>query len=211
MFHVEHWLPVNLPLPLAQRNLWFHVKHLIILDRDGVINLDSDHYIRSVEEFIPLPGSLEAIAKLYQAGYQIAIATNQSGIGRGYYSIETLEAMHHKLAQLLQPLGAQIDYIAYCPHAPEAKCHCRKPEIGLFEQIAAHFQRQNLIGIPTVGDSLRDIETGRNMGCQTALVRSGKGERTIANYSFRLQQWQIPLFSDLAEYVNHLLKNRGFT
>ena len=152
---------------------------LIILDRDGVINYDSDNYIRSVEEFIPLPGSLEAIARLNRAGYKIAIATNQSGIARGYYDLDTLKAMHQKLSTELAKIGGQIDYITYCPHGPDDHCNCRKPLAGMLQEIARHFNVQ-LAGVPVIGDSLRDLQSAQSVGASPILVRTGKGERTIA-------------------------------
>ncbi|OUR61151.1 D-glycero-beta-D-manno-heptose-1,7-bisphosphate 7-phosphatase, partial [Bermanella sp. 47_1433_sub80_T6] len=108
---------------------------LIVLDRDGVINYDSDDYVKSVDEWIPLPGSMEALAKLTQAGFKIAIATNQSGISRGYFTVATLAAMHQKMLTLATEAGAKIDYIAYCPHGPDDNCDCRKPLPGLIHQI----------------------------------------------------------------------------
>ena len=112
---------------------------LIILDRDGVINEDSDAFIKSPQEFIPLPGSLEAIARLNAAGYRVAVATNQSGIARGLFDRATLDAMHQKLDTLLAAVGGHIDALVYCPHAPDAGCDCRKPRPGLLQQIARKF------------------------------------------------------------------------
>jgi D-glycero-D-manno-heptose 1,7-bisphosphate phosphatase len=142
---------------------------LILLDRDGVINHDSDAYIKSPDEWIPIPGSLEAIARLTQAGYRIAVLTNQSGVGRGYYSLATLAAMHEKMHQALLAVGGKIDAIFFCPHTPEAGCHCRKPGTGLFEQAAQHFQ-VDLQGVPMIGDSLRDIQAAEAMGCKAIRI-----------------------------------------
>jgi len=129
---------------------------IVILDRDGVINYDSVHYIRSPEEWMPISGSLEAIARLNHAGFRVAVATNQSGIGRGYYTEAILEAIHQKMHQALQSKGGKIDFIAYCPHLPSDQCACRKPQPGLLLQIAQHFQC-NIVGVPFVGDNLSDV------------------------------------------------------
>lgn len=151
---------------------------LIILDRDGVINQDSDNYIKSVDEFIPLPGSIEAIARLNQAGYRVTVATNQSGIARGYYDIATLNAMHEKLRRLLSSHGAVIDMIAFCPHGPDDNCNCRKPKAGMYRDIAKRFEI-SLQGVPVIGDSLRDLTAANEVGARPILVRTGKGERTL--------------------------------
>jgi len=176
---------------------------LIILDRDGVINQDSDDYIKTVDEFIPLPGSLEAIARLKQAGYTIAVATNQSGIARGYYDETTLAAMHDKLAHLLDKQSGEIDYIAYCPHGPNDDCGCRKPLPGLLTEIGNHFNVE-LADVPIIGDSLRDIQAARAVGAFPILVKTGKGEHTLANTD---QISDIPVYTDLAAAVDALLSN----
>jgi len=175
---------------------------LIILDRDGVINQDSDDFIKSPDEFIPLPGSLEAISKLHKAGYTIAVATNQSGIARGYYSLDTLQKMHDKLANLLAKLGGKVDYIAYCPHGPDDNCDCRKPKPGMYHNIANHFDT-GLENVPVVGDSLRDLQAAHAVHAKPYLVRTGKGERTIANGE---GIEGVPVFDDLAAVVEQLLK-----
>lgn len=175
---------------------------LIILDRDGVINYDSDDYIKSVEEFRPLPGSLEAITQLNKAGYKVAIATNQSGIARGFYSIDTLDAMHQKLSRELAKIGGHIDYIAFCPHGPDDHCNCRKPLTGLLEQIAAHFATE-LTGVTVVGDSLRDLQSAQAVDASPILVKTGKGERTVAKGE---GIEGVPLFLDLATAVDQLLE-----
>lgn len=176
---------------------------LIILDRDGVINKDSDAYIKSPQEFIPLPGSLEAIARLKQAGYTIAVATNQSGIARGYYDEITLAAMHEKLAQLLDEKGGEIDYIAYCPHGPDDNCTCRKPQPGLLYEIGDHFKIE-LTDVPMIGDSLRDIQAARTVGGYPILVKTGKGELTLAT-SDADQLEDVPVYPDLAAAVDAIL------
>lgn len=176
---------------------------LIILDRDGVINEDSDDYIKSPEEFVTLPGSLEAIARLKRAGWTVAVATNQSGIGRGFYDEATLHAMHEKLARLLAEHGAAVDHIAWCPHTPDDGCDCRKPKTGLYERIAQHFG-VTLTGVPVIGDSFRDLQAALAVGARPILVRTGKGERTLAAHAGELDG--IPVHADLAEAVAALLE-----
>jgi len=175
---------------------------LIILDRDGVINQDSDDYIKTVDEFIPLPGSLEAIARLNQAGYRVAIATNQSGIARGFYDIATLNAMHDKLRRLLNDIGGQVDMIAFCPHGPDDNCDCRKPKPGMYLDIAKRFEI-SLKGIPVIGDSLRDLQAAQAVDASPILVRTGKGKRTLAKGE-GLEG--IPVYDDLAAVVTSLLE-----
>ena len=176
---------------------------LIILDRDGVINEDSDDYIKSPEEFVPLPGSLDAIARLKQSGWTVAVATNQSGIGRGYYDEATLAAMHEKLARLLRAKGAAVDYIAWCPHTPDDDCDCRKPKTGLYERIAEHFGT-DLAGVPVIGDSFRDLQAAMAVGARPILVRTGKGGRTLQKHAGELDG--IPVHADLAAAVDALLQ-----
>lgn len=175
---------------------------LIILDRDGVINQDSDNFIKSVDEFIPLPGSLEAIARLNQAGYRVAVATNQSGIARGYYDLSTLNAMHEKLRRLLATLGGNIEMIAYCPHGPDEGCNCRKPRPGMYQDIARRME-QPLDNVPVIGDSLRDLQAAQAVNARPILVRTGKGERTIAKGD---GLDGIPVYDDLAAAVSALLE-----
>jgi D-glycero-D-manno-heptose 1,7-bisphosphate phosphatase len=176
---------------------------LIILDRDGVINEDSDAYIKSPQEFIPLPGSLEAIARLKKAGYTIAVATNQSGIARGYFDEAALAAMHEKLAQLLDQYGGAIDYIAYCPHGPDDQCSCRKPLPGLLNEIREHF-KTDLHDVPMIGDSLRDIQAAQSVGGNPILVKTGKGERTLKTAPAELNH--VPVFENLANAVDAILE-----
>lgn len=147
---------------------------LIILDRDGTVNEDSSDYVKSADEWTPLPGALEAIARLNHAGWHVVIASNQSGLGRGLFDVATLNAMHDKMHQLLAKLGGRIDAVFYCPHAPEDGCHCRKPEPGLFEQIGERYGIE-LTGVPMVGDTLTDMVGAFAAGCQPHLVLTGKG------------------------------------
>jgi len=174
---------------------------LIVLDRDGVINYDSDDYVKSVDEWIPLPGSMEALAKLTQAGFKIAIATNQSGISRGYFTVATLDAMHQKMLMLASDAGAKIDYIAYCPHGPDDHCDCRKPLPGLIHQIEKALN-MSAKGCYMVGDSLRDLQAGQAAGLIPALVLTGKGQRTLDKKSGLAS---VGVFGDLNSFVDHLL------
>ena len=178
---------------------------LIILDRDGVINRDSDAFIKSPDEWIPLPGSLEAIARLNQAGYRVAVATNQSGVARGLFSMLTLNAIHQKLHAAAQQIGADVDAIFFCPHAAADNCDCRKPKAGMLRAIGKRFD-VNLKGVPVVGDSLRDLQSGYVLGCTPYLVLTGKGEKTK-------EKGGLPpgtlIFKDLATVVDHLLKAPG--
>ena len=151
----------------------------IILDRDGVINIDSALYIKSPAEWKPIAGSLEAIARLNQAGYRVIVATNQSGIGRGLFDMDTLNAMHEKMHKHLAAVGGRIDAIFFCPHTADEACGCRKPKPGMFERIAQVYNI-DLKGVPTIGDSLRDLQAGSAAGCAPMLVRTGKGEKTEA-------------------------------
>jgi len=179
---------------------------LLILDRDGVINQDSDAFVKSVDEWIPIPGSIDAIARLSQAGFRIAIATNQSGLARGHFQAADLEAMHAKLTSLVTEAGGRIEGIFFCPHGPDDNCDCRKPKAGLFRQIEKALG-ESADGCFTVGDSLRDLEAGLEVGCVPLLVRTGKGERTLAKLAEQpLEALQdLPVFDNLAEVANHIL------
>lgn len=178
------------------------VMRLIILDRDGVINEDSDAYIKSPEEFIPIPGSLEAIARLTQAGWRVVVATNQSGVARGYYDLATLQRIHDKLHRQLGLLGGTIEAIFYCPHGPDDGCTCRKPKPGLLRDIEARLQ-VSLRGVPAVGDSLRDLQAAQAVGASPVLVRTGKGEHTIAK---GVGLAGVLVYADLAKAVDDLLR-----
>jgi D-glycero-D-manno-heptose 1,7-bisphosphate phosphatase len=154
---------------------------LVILDRDGTINHDRDDYVKSADEWLPLDGALEAIAKLNQAGYTIAVATNQSGIGRGLYNMAALNAMHDKMHRLLREAGGRVDAIFFCPHNPESDaeaCNCRKPLPGLFEQIRDRYG-VDMTTVHSVGDTLRDLQAGNAVGCPTHLVRTGKSQLKV--------------------------------
>lgn len=178
---------------------------LVILDRDGVINEDSATFIKSAAEWIPLPGSIEAIARLSQAGFTLVVATNQSGLGRGYFERADLDAMHDKLHTLVGEAGGTIAGIYFCPHKPEDSCTCRKPAPGLFDAIRADFAH-DLSGVAVIGDSLRDLEAGIARGCQPILVRTGKGrqsETALANASYKNQTL---VFDDLAAAADFLIQ-----
>ncbi|MCL1886972.1 MAG: D-glycero-beta-D-manno-heptose 1,7-bisphosphate 7-phosphatase [Betaproteobacteria bacterium] len=176
---------------------------LIILDRDGVINKDSDSFIKSPEEWEPIPGSLEAIARLYKAGYRIVIATNQSGLGRGFFDIIALNAIHQKMHAAVRTAGGVIDSIFFCPHTISDNCDCRKPRQGMFSAIAKRYDIA-LEGIPSVGDSLRDLQAGFLAGCQPLLVMSGKGQLTNENGGLPPE---TIIFDDLAAVANYLLNS----
>ena len=175
---------------------------LIILDRDGVINQDSPAFIKSPAEWIPIPGSLEAIARLNQAGYRVVIASNQSGIARELFDMTTLNAIHQKMHAQAQQAGADIDAIFFCPHAAIDNCDCRKPKAGMFEEISKRF-KLSLKGVPTVGDSLRDLQAGFISGCSPYLVLTGKGEKTYATGGLPPG---TQVFPDLAAMVTAFLK-----
>jgi D-glycero-D-manno-heptose 1,7-bisphosphate phosphatase len=175
---------------------------LIILDRDGVINQDSPAFIKSPAEWIPIPGSLEAIARLNQAGYRVVIASNQSGIARELFDITTLNAIHQKMHAAAQLVGADIDAIFFCPHSAIDNCDCRKPKAGMFEEISKRF-KLSLKGVPTVGDSLRDLQAGFISGCAPYLVLTGKGEKTRATGGLPPG---TQVFPDLAAMVTAFLK-----
>ena len=174
---------------------------LIILDRDGVVNFDSAQFIKSPDEWKPIPGSLEAIARLNQAGFRVVLATNQSGVGRGLFDMATLNAIHDKMHKALAQAGGRIDALFYCPHTADSKCACRKPEAGMFEEIARRFNT-SLAGVPSVGDSLRDLQASVKFGAQPILVLTGKGEKTQA--AGELPETTL-VFPNLAEVVRHLL------
>ncbi|WP_407313953.1 D-glycero-beta-D-manno-heptose 1,7-bisphosphate 7-phosphatase [Pseudomonas sp. nanlin1] len=173
---------------------------LLILDRDGVINQDSDAYIKSVEEWVPIPGSITAIADLSKAGWTVAVATNQSGIARGYYSLATLDAMHQRLRDLVVAQGGEVGLIVYCPHGPAEGCACRKPRPGMLETIAAHYAT-HLDGVWFVGDSLGDLQAAQATGAQPVLVKTGKGINTLGK--------PLPagtlIFEDLASVAQSLI------
>ena len=175
---------------------------LVILDRDGVINEDSDSYIKGPDEWRPIPGSLEAIARLNHAGYHVILATNQSGVGRGLFEVSTLNAIHDKMHRALAQIGGRIDAIFFCPHAQEANCACRKPKAGLLEEIARRFN-VDLKGVPIVGDALRDLQAAAVVGAAPVLVLTGKGRKTQA--AGHLPEG-TQIYHDLADAVRSVVR-----
>ncbi|MGZ5095933.1 MAG: D-glycero-beta-D-manno-heptose 1,7-bisphosphate 7-phosphatase [Burkholderiales bacterium] len=175
---------------------------LVILDRDGVVNHDSESFIKSPEEWRPIAGSLEAIARLNQAGYHVVLATNQSGVGRGLFEVSTLNAIHDKMHRALAQIGGRIDAIFFCPHAQEANCECRKPKSGLLREIAHRFN-VDLKGVPNVGDSLRDLQAAAAVEALPILVLTGKG--TLTQRDGGLPD-ATQVFADLAEAVRFIVR-----
>lgn len=173
---------------------------VVILDRDGVINEDSDAYVRSLEEWHPIPGSLEAIARASRAGWRVVVCTNQSGVGRGLFPARAVDAIHRELQRRIETLGGHVDGIFYCPHAPDAGCSCRKPLPGLLQQAAAGLGF-TLAGVPVIGDSGRDLEAARAVRATPVLVRTGKGEGTLD----RGEAAGAAVYADLAEAIDALL------
>jgi D-glycero-D-manno-heptose 1,7-bisphosphate phosphatase len=175
---------------------------LVILDRDGVINYDSPSYIKSPDEWKPIPRSLDAIARLTQADYRVVVATNQSGVGRGLFDMATLNAIHDKMHRAVAQAGGRIDAVFYCPHAMEANCGCRKPKPGLLEDIGRRFNT-SLQDVPCIGDQLRDLESAATVGAQPILVLTGKGAKTQ-------REGGLPpstrVYADLADAVKSLVR-----
>jgi D-glycero-D-manno-heptose 1,7-bisphosphate phosphatase len=176
---------------------------LIILDRDGVINEDSDEYIKSPTEWVPIRGSLEAIARLHRAGWRVVVATNQSGIARKLFDLDTLARIHQTMHRRVIETGGVIDAVFFCPHGPDDRCSCRKPLPGMFHDIAERL-RIDLQGVPAIGDSLRDIQAAQAAGATPLLVKTGKGSGTISQPDF---DPSVPVFNDLYGAVNYLLDN----
>jgi len=174
---------------------------LVILDRDGVINQDSDQFIKNTTEWKPIPGSLEAIAKLNHAGYRVVVASNQSGIGRGLLDMGALNAINDRMYRALAQVGGRIDALFYCPHAAGDNCDCRKPKPGMFIDIAQRFN-VDLAGVPSIGDSLRDLQAASAAGARPILVLTGKGAKTEATGGL---PDGTPVFADLAEAVRNIV------
>ena len=174
---------------------------LIILDRDGVINHDSDQFIKAPDEWHPIPGSLEAIARLSHAGYRVAVCTNQSGIGRGLFDMATLNAIHNRMHRALSQVGGRVDAVFFCPHTGEAKCECRKPQPAMMIEAGRRFGA-DLAAVPCVGDSLRDLQAADAAGAQPILVLTGKGEKTLREGGFPRS---TVIFPDLAFTASALL------
>ena len=175
----------------------------IILDRDGVINEDSDAYIKSPDEWRPIPGSLEAIADLTRGGFSIAVLSNQSGVARGLFDLDTLEAINARMFAAVEQAGGRIDALYFCPHGPEDGCDCRKPEAGLFERFSRE-HHVDLTEVPAIGDSYRDLQAARATGARPILVRTGKGRRTLEKHP----DPGCPVFENLHEAAQFLLSSR---
>lgn len=185
---------------------------LIILDRDGVINHDREDYVKSADEWVPVTGSIEAIVRLNSAGFTVAVATNQSGLAREKFDLDDLEAMHEKLTGLVEEQGGELGGIFYCPHSPDDKCKCRKPLPGMLDAIEAEFNT-SVESSYFVGDSLCDLQAALVKGCKPVLVKTGKGEKTLAQLADAQLQTHAPLilpeqvqvFDNLAAAVDFIL------
>lgn len=174
---------------------------LIFLDRDGVINQDSETYIKNVDEFELLPGSIEAIANLSQAGFNVIVCTNQSGVGRGLFSMEELNEIHVKLHQLVDQAGGSISAIIFCPHVPEDNCNCRKPKPGMILDICERFNVDNISNIMMIGDSIRDLEAISNAGGIPLLVKTGNGKKTLMKEKLPLGTLVFENLLEASEYI----------
>ena len=174
---------------------------LIILDRDGVINEDSDDYIKSPAEWNAIPGSLEAIARLNRHNYQVVVVTNQSGIGRRKLSVDDLNEIHLKMHAHLSQFGGMIDAIFFCPCTPREDCDCRKPKPGMFNQVADRL-RVPMSKVFCVGDKMTDVQAARSAGGKPILVKTGKGQREIDEGNV---PEGIPIYADLATFVNEIV------
>lgn len=174
---------------------------LVILDRDGVINFDSDQFIKNPLEWNPIPGSLEAIAQLNQAGFRVVVASNQSGVGRGLFDMAMLNSIHAKMHKLAGLAGGRIDAVFFCPHGADSRCQCRKPNAGLFLDIAARFHF-DLAGVPAVGDALRDVQAALTAGARPMLVKTGKGMRTLEGGELPAG---VPVFENLYEAAQAII------
>jgi D-glycero-D-manno-heptose 1,7-bisphosphate phosphatase len=175
----------------------------VLLDRDGVINLDSDDYIKSPDEWQPIPCSLEAIAELFRGGYRIVVITNQSGISRGLLDLDMLAEIHSKMHRRVDRFGGRIEAVYFCPHAPEDHCDCRKPKPGLLQQFASDY-RVSLENIPFIGDSYRDIQAGIAAGASPFLVKTGKGLITLAAHP----EINVPVFENLYDATRYILSKQ---
>ena len=181
---------------------------LVILDRDGVINQAAGETITSAHQWLPIDGSIEAIAQLHQKGFVVVLATNQPGLALGKFDLDDLEAMHAKLTHLVEEAGGTIGAIFYCPHGPDDRCNCRKPKPGLIDAIEAEFDI-SAEGIPLVGDNLRDLEAGLSKGCVPMLVKTGNGEETLSSLVAKPNEAfnSLLAFDDLAAATQHIIEN----
>lgn len=177
---------------------------LIILDRDGVINEDSAEFVKSTAEWVPIPGSIEAIALLSRAGFTVTVASNQSGLARGLFKRRALTAMHRKLRRGVSKHGGRVDRIVVCPHGPDDGCDCRKPRPGLLRRLAGYYGAP-LVDVPVIGDSLRDIQAAYSVGARPVLVRTGNGRKTESALTGSLLA--IDVFDDLSAAADSLVGN----
>ena len=176
----------------------------MVLDRDGTINKDSPDYIKSPSEWKPIPGSLDAIARLNRSGWTVVVATNQSGLGRGMFPLNTLYAIHQEMNGQLAAHGAHVDSVFFCPHVPDDHCECRKPKPGLLHAIAERYGIA-MTGVPVIGDSARDLDAAAAVGARPILVRTGNGRKTLRG----LDPDQVEHYTDLASAVDSLLAHRS--
>jgi D-glycero-D-manno-heptose 1,7-bisphosphate phosphatase len=195
-------LPTFLVFLLVDMTARLAARGLLILDRDGVINQDSPKFVKNTDEWLPIPGSIEAIAKLSRAGYTVAVASNQSGLARGLFDRRALRAMHRKLRRLVAAEGGRIDRIVVCPHGPDDGCDCRKPAPGLLQRLARYYGT-SLDGVPAVGDSLRDLEAAVAAGATPILVRTGNGKAVASRLPKNLRS--VSVFDNLAAAADALL------
>lgn len=179
---------------------------LIVLDRDGVINHESPDFIKTPEEWKPIKGSLEAIARLSQEGYNVAVLTNQSGVGRGLLSADILGQIHVRMIDYVQQRGGKIESVFFCPHHPDENCDCRKPKTGLYDDLSTRL-KISLNGVYSVGDSLRDLQAAQSAGATPVLVRTGNGRKTLQSIKESANESlsSVPVFPDLAKFVDALL------
>lgn len=195
-------LPTFLAFPLADMAGRIGSRGLLILDRDGVINRDSAGFVKSPGEWLPLPGSIAAIADLSRAGYTVTVASNQSGLARGLFGRNALRAMHRKLRNLVAAEGGRVDRIVVCPHGPDDSCNCRKPKPGLLSRLARHYNT-TLDGVPVVGDSLRDLQAAASAGAVPILVRTGNGRKASRKLPAALRG--VRIYDDLAAFAADML------
>jgi D-glycero-D-manno-heptose 1,7-bisphosphate phosphatase len=180
---------------------------LVILGRDGILNAFREDHVKDPAEWRSLPGALEAVARLNQGGWQVVVATNQAGIGRGMFDMASLNAVHAHMMKELALQGGRIDAVFFCPHAPEDMCDCRKPLPGLLHDIARRFG-VDLRHVPMVGDTLRDLEAAQAAGCEAHLVLTGRAagldEAALARMLERVPTTR--LHADLGAFADHLLR-----
>ena len=180
---------------------------LVILDRDGVINKESDAFVKNADEWLPIKGSIKAIARLYKAGFTVVVTTNQSGLGRGLFEVSDLDAMHKKMTTLVEQAGGKLAGIFYCPHHPDDNCDCRKPKAGLIDQVEQALS-VSAKGAFAIGDSQRDLEAGITKGCTPILVKTGKGQKTLQqivveqNTAFH----NLAIYNSLADAAEEIIK-----